>query len=71
MTDAASHDSPSTQPHAPLLVNVDEARRLLCVGRTTLFELVRRGQLTPVHIGRALRFRYADLEAYVDALHRR
>jgi len=45
--------------------------RPLCIGRTTLHELIWPGDLTPVHIGRTLRFRYTDIEAFVDTLGRR
>lgn len=52
----------------PLLVNVHEAADILGVGRTTVYELVHRGELQAVHIGRALRFPVAELERFVDSL---
>lgn len=59
MTDKAS---------PPLLVTVNEAADILGLGRTTIYERVNRGELQPVHIGRALRFPVAELERFVDAL---
>lgn len=52
----------------PLLVSVREAAALLGIGRTMLYELIGRGELVPVHIGRCARFRMRDLEVYVDQL---
>ena len=43
---------------------------MLGVGRTTLYELIGRGLLHPVHIGRSLRIPVAELERFVDALRR-
>lgn len=53
---------------APLLVTVEQAADILGLGRTTLYELTHRGELHPVHAGRALRFPVAELERFVDAL---
>ena len=52
----------------PLLVSVEQATRLLGVGRTTLYHLVRQGQVTPVKIGRAVRFPVAEIEQFVARL---
>lgn len=49
----------------PLLLRVPEAARLLGVGRTTLYEMLARGELRPVHIGRAVRVERAEVEAFV------
>ena len=54
----------------PLLVSAKEATRMLGVGRTTLYELIGRGLLHPVHIGRSLRIPVAELERFVDSLRR-
>ena len=53
---------------APLLVTAAEAAATLGVGRTKLYELINRGELRPVHIGRSLRIPVAELERFVDAL---
>jgi excisionase family DNA binding protein len=62
-TSAATDGTPR-----PLLVSVNEAAGFLGVGRTTIYELVNRGELRPVHIGRALRFPFTELERFVEAL---
>jgi excisionase family DNA binding protein len=53
------------RPGEPLLVTVREAARLLALGRSTVYELIARGQLPTVHIGRSVRIRVADLETLV------
>lgn len=49
----------------PLLVDVKQAARLLGIGRTTLYELINEGAITPVRIGRCVRFPVSDLEQFV------
>jgi excisionase family DNA binding protein len=49
-----------------LLLTVDEAARMLRCGRTTVYQLIRTGELTTVKIGALRRVRLADVEAYVD-----
>ncbi|UCD49798.1 MAG: helix-turn-helix domain-containing protein [Phycisphaerales bacterium] len=51
----------------PLLVDVREAARLLSVCERTVFNMVERGELTPVRIGRAVRFAVDDLGAWVTS----
>ena len=58
-------------PSRPLLVSVNEAARILGVGRTTIYELVNRRELRPVRIGRALRFPISELEQFVELLRSR
>lgn len=52
----------------PLLVSAHEAARLLGIGRTTLYELIKLELVTPVHIGRCVRFSLVELEHYVEYL---
>jgi excisionase family DNA binding protein len=52
----------------PLLVTVNVAADILSLCRTTIYELVDRGELRPVHVGRALRFPVAELARFVEAL---
>lgn len=52
----------------PLLVSAHQAARLLGIGRTTLYELIKVGAMTPVHIGRCVRFSVAELELLVETL---
>jgi excisionase family DNA binding protein len=51
-----------------LLVSSHQAAGLLGIGRTTLYELIKLGAVTPVHIGRCVRFSVAELERYVEHL---
>lgn len=52
----------------PLLVSAHQAAQLLGIGRTTLYELIKLGLVTPVHIGRCVRFSVTELEHYVEHL---
>ena len=49
----------------PLLVTVPQAMTMLCVSRTTMYELMWRGALTPIRIGRSVRFSIEHLEQFV------
>lgn len=51
-----------------ILVDVHGACRLLAVSRSTLFKLTSSGDLRFLKIGKSVRFRRADLTAFVDAL---
>jgi excisionase family DNA binding protein len=46
----------------------EEAAGLLGIGRTTLYELIRQGDVRPIRIGRCVRIPQRELEAYVDRL---
>jgi excisionase family DNA binding protein len=48
-----------------LLLTPEEAATLLRVGRTTVYALMKAGDLRPVHIGRSCRLSRAELERYV------
>ena len=52
----------------PLLVTIEEAAAMLSIGRTTVYELVWSGKLTPLRIGRSVRFARDQLEAFVADL---
>ena len=54
-------------PLRPLLVTIVQAAEILCVSRTTLYELIWTEQLRPIHIGRSVRFSVEQLEDFVDA----
>lgn len=56
---------------APLLVSIPAAAHLLSVGRSTIYELIWKGDLTAIKIGRCVRIRRLDLEDYVDRIARR
>ena len=52
----------------PLLLTPEEAASVLRVGRTTIYALMKAGDLHPVHIGRSCRISRAELERYVRRL---
>jgi excisionase family DNA binding protein len=56
-------------PDESLLLTPEEAARLLRIGRTTVYALMKTGDLRSVHIGRSCRLARAELERYVDRLH--
>lgn len=49
-----------------LLLRIDEAARLLGLGRSKAYELVASGELPAVRIGRARRIPVAGLQAWVE-----
>src|SRR3954468_11910189 len=51
-----------------LLLTPEEAAQLLRIGRTTIYALMKAGDLRPVHIGRGCRVTRAEVERYVDCL---
>lgn len=57
---------PASQQLAPLLVTVPEAARILSIGRTALYQLIWNGDLTPVHIGRSVRFPIDELHDFIE-----
>lgn len=64
------HDAPRTWADEQLLLTAEEAARALHVGRTTLFALIKNGELHAVHIGRSCRLTRAELLRYVTRLDR-
>ena len=52
----------------PLLLTPEEAAEVLRVGRTTIYALMKAGELHAVHIGRSCRLSRAELERYVRRL---
>jgi excisionase family DNA binding protein len=51
-----------------LLLTPEEAAQVLRLGRTTIYALMKAGDLRPVHIGRSCRISRAELERYVRRL---
>jgi excisionase family DNA binding protein len=52
----------------PLLLTPEEAATVLRLGRTTLYALMKAGELRAVHIGRSCRLSRNELERYVRGL---
>jgi excisionase family DNA binding protein len=60
-------DTPQSTPTIePLLINVEEAARMLGLGRSTVYELIASGEMPSVTIGAARRIPLAALKAWVD-----
>ena len=52
---------------SPLLVSATQASAILGIGRTRLYELIKRGDIEPVRIGRRnVRFSMGDLNSFVE-----
>jgi excisionase family DNA binding protein len=51
-----------------LLLTVEEAAACLCVGRTYMFDLIAKGVVPSVRLGKLRRIRPEDLERYVSSL---
>ncbi len=51
-----------------LLLTPEEAAAVLRIGRTTIYALMKAGDLRPVHIGRSCRLPRTELERYVRCL---
>ena len=53
---------------APLLLSVEEGAAQLRIGRSRMFDLIRRGEVLSVKVGGSRRIPYDSLRAYVDKL---
>ncbi len=51
-------------PRSPILVDSREAARLLSISPRKLWELANRGQIHSLKIGKCVRYRVADLDAW-------
>jgi excisionase family DNA binding protein len=51
-----------------LLMTTTQAAKLLGIGRTTVYALIKEGQLRPVHIARSCRISRAELDRFVARL---
>ena len=57
-----------TQPDLMVLLTVEEAAQRLSIGRTTMYALLKAGQINSVRIGRLRRIPAEALTAYTDRL---
>lgn len=51
----------------PLLLTVLQAAQMLAISRSAMYQLIWNGDVTPVHIGRSVRFTVPELERFVAA----
>jgi excisionase family DNA binding protein len=63
-----TNDLRAAGPDESLLLTPEEAAKVLRVGRTTVYALIKVGDLRPVHIGRSCRLSRRELERYVRRL---
>ena len=54
------------RPVEPICVRVNDAARMIGVGRTKLYQLISRGELETVKIGKATRVTTASLHRLVE-----
>lgn len=54
-----------SHPSTPLLVRVEEAARILSLGRSTVYEMINTGELPSVKRGAARRIPLAAIEKWV------
>ncbi len=52
-------------PTSDRLLTSLQVMNILHISRSTLYELIERGELHPLHIGRALRFPMGDVRRYM------
>ena len=54
------------QPIEPICVRINDAARMIGIGRTKLYELIATGEIETVKIGNATRVTTASLHGLVD-----
>ena len=50
-------------------MNAEDVARYLNLGKNTVYQLAKSGQIASYHVGRKLRFTFEDVEAYVASTH--
>ena len=58
-------NDPAPDLHRPLLVDVSKAAAILAISRSSIYQLIWSEQLTPIRIGRSVRFPVEQLEQFV------
>jgi excisionase family DNA binding protein len=56
----------SEEPPLPRLVTVDEAKKLLCLGTTAIYELMKTGELRRIKIGRKTVLLASDIQSFIN-----
>ena len=64
-THADLRPAPTASTTRPLLVNIRQAAEMLSVSRSSIYQLIWNDELTPIRIGRSVRFSVEHLEAFV------
>lgn len=64
-THADPRPEPTDSMTRPLLVNIRQAAAMLSLSRSSIYQLVWNDELTPIRIGRSVRFSVEHLEAFV------
>ncbi len=54
------------EPPLPRLVTVDEAKKLLCLGTTAIYELMKTGELRRIKIGRKTVLLVSDIQSFIN-----
>ena len=57
-----------TSTNLPMLFSVEEAANILHIGRSTIFKLIRDGELESIRLGRSRRIPVDALEQYINDL---
>lgn len=68
-TTSPTGTTPPAQPEVPptrLLLRIEEVAEALAVSRTTVYSLIRSGQLPSIRIGRSTRVSVDSLRAWID-----
>jgi excisionase family DNA binding protein len=67
---ATMHDAAPTVDLAanPLLLSIEESAAQLRIGRSRMFDLIRRGEVLSVKVGGSRRIPYDSLKDYVNRL---
>jgi excisionase family DNA binding protein len=62
--------SPGNTGELVLLLTIEDAAKALGVGRSTIYELIGKGDLEVVHIGRSARVPVESVQSFVGRLRR-
>lgn len=63
-------DVNDTDRTSPRLLHVEEAAKLLSIGRTKAYELIADGRLYAIHLGRATRISSLKVERFIRSVDR-